>query len=73
MTDTLQVTMIGEQKLPCAGCEGRIRRALRRLPGVQEVEASAHTQQVTVVIDPGRASPDQALAKLEQLGYQLAP
>jgi copper chaperone CopZ len=73
MTDTVQVTVIGEQTLHCAGCEERIRRALRRLPGVQEVEASAHTQQVTVVIDPGRASPDQVRAKLEQLGYQLAP
>jgi copper chaperone len=68
-----QLTVIGKQILHCAGCEKRIRRALRRLPGVQEVQASTQTQQVTVVIDPGQASPDQVRAKLEQLGYQLAP
>jgi copper chaperone len=73
MTRTMHVTVTGEQQIHCAGCEERIRRALRRLPGVQAVEASAETQQVTVVIDPGRASPDQVRAKLEQLGYQLTP
>ncbi|MGH8068550.1 MAG: heavy-metal-associated domain-containing protein [Candidatus Entotheonellia bacterium] len=68
-----QLTVIGEQTLHCAGCEEHIQRALRRLPGIQEVQARADTQQVEVTLDADRVTPDQVQAKLEQLGYQVAP
>jgi copper chaperone CopZ len=73
MSRAVEFTVTGEQRIHCAGCEERIRRALRRLPGIQEVQASADTQQVVVTLDPGRVTPDQVQAKLEQLGYQVAP
>lgn len=72
MPRTVEFTVTGEQRIHCTGCEERIRRALRRLPGIQEVRASADTQQVVVTLDPGRVTPDQVQAKLEQIGYQLA-
>jgi copper chaperone CopZ len=73
MTDTLQITVMAEQELHCAGRKERSRPALRRLRGVQEVQASAQTQQVTVAIDPGRVGPDRVWPKLEPPGYQLTP
>ncbi len=73
MTQTTQYTVTGEEKIHCASCEQRIDNALRRVPGVQDVQASAQTQQVQVTINPDQTSADQVQAKLEQLGYQVAP
>ncbi len=42
-TTTLDFTVIGAQTIHCAGCEQRIGNALRRLPGIREVEASHRT------------------------------
>jgi len=73
MTQTLNFTVTGEQTIHCAGCEQRIDNALRRLPGVQEVEASAQTQHVRVRFDPAQINPDQVQSRLAQLGYEATP
>ena len=62
---------MGEEKMYCAGREQRVSNALRRLPGVQEVQASATTQHVLVTADPSPLGAEQVRAKLEQLGYQV--
>jgi copper chaperone len=64
--------VVGDQKIHCASCEQRIDIALHRLEGVQEVEASFRTQEVTVEIDDSKLTPDQVRAKLEQLGYEAS-
>ncbi len=70
MTETtFKVT--GEQKIHCAGCEQRISNALKRLDGIQDVQASLQTQQVAVKIDPARVNPEQVRSRLEQLGYEV--
>jgi copper chaperone CopZ len=68
MAQTLHFTVT---KIHCAGCEERITNALRRLPGVQDVQASHETQRVAVTFDPVRMSPDRVKAALKQLGYQV--
>jgi copper chaperone CopZ len=70
MAQTVELVVMGEEKMHCAGCEQRVSKALQRLPGVQEVRASAATQHVLVTIDPNQVGADQVQAKLEQLGYQ---
>lgn len=70
-TTVVQFEVVGEEKIHCAGCETRIASALRRLPGVEEVRASAETQRVNVTIDPARTSEDEVRARLAQLGYQV--
>ncbi len=70
MVQTLEFVVTGEEKMHCAGCEQRVSNVLRRLPGVQEVQANATTQQVRVTIDPSQVGAEQVRAKLEQLGYQ---
>jgi copper chaperone len=72
MPRTIEFVVTGEDKLHCAGCEQRVRKALRRLAGVQEVQASAATQQVMVTFDPTQVGPEQVQAMLEQLGYEIA-
>jgi copper chaperone CopZ len=71
MTQTLELKVTGGARINCAGCEQRIDNALRRLPGVEEVRASAQTQQVGVRFDPDRVQPDQVEAKLAQMGYEV--
>ncbi len=71
MTRTLNFTVTGEQKIHCAGCEERIGNALRRLPGITDVQASAESQKVAVTFNPDQVSADQVRAKLEQLGYRV--
>ena len=70
MAQTLEFVVTGEEKMYCAGCEQRVSNALRRLPGVQEVRASAATQHILVTIDPNQVGSEQVRTKLEQLGYQ---
>jgi len=71
MARILDLTVTGEQKIHCAGCEERIGSALRRLPGITDVQASAENQKVVVTFDPGKVSADQVRAKLERLGYRV--
>ena len=70
MVRTLEFVVVGEEKMHCDGCEQRVSNVLRRLPGVQDVQANATTQQVRVTVDPSQMGAEQVRAKLEQLGYQ---
>jgi copper chaperone len=72
MTTTVQFEVVGEEKIYCEGCESRIATGLRRLAGVEDVQASTETQRVRVIIDPARTSEDEVRARLVQLGYQTA-
>jgi len=72
MPDNIQFTVIGEEKLHCEGCEQRVGNALRRLPGVEGVEASAQSQRVRVTIDRDRLSPEEVRDRLELLGYEVS-
>ncbi len=73
MARTLDYTVVGEQKIHCEGCEQRIGNALRWLPGVQDVQASSRTQEVRVSVDPATLGAADVRAKLERLGYEVAP
>ncbi len=53
----------------CEGCEKRIATALRALPGITGVQASATTQEITVRFDPAQSSADQVAAKLTDIGF----
>jgi copper chaperone len=65
-----ELVVTGEEKMHCASCEQRVSNALLRLPGVQEVRASATTQHVLVTIVPGQVGAEQVRTNLAQLGYQ---
>ena len=73
MTDIVDFTVSGQQKIHCGSCEQRIGNAMRRLPGILNVRASAQTQRVVVAIDPAQVSPEQVQAKMDQIGYQVTP
>ena len=71
MANKTQFIVTGTQRIHCEGCEQRIDRALRRLPGVLGVEASAETQRVIVETDPDRVGPEEVCERLDLLGYEV--
>jgi Cu+-exporting ATPase len=71
MATKTEFTVTGEQTIHCESCEQRITRALRRLPGMRGVEASADSQRVVVEFDAGRVGDGELRERLELLGYEV--
>ena len=64
--------VVGRAKLNCAGCESRVRVALERVPGVQQVLADHTTQHISVMLDPNQVTAAQVQARLQAAGYEVA-
>jgi copper chaperone len=65
MLKSITFEVIGDQRIVCEGCEERIERLLKALPGVQKVRAQARKQRIDVLFD---ASVQEAIAIAEHLG-----
>jgi len=63
----------GDQKIHCSACEQRVEGGLSRVPGVEEVHASADSQEITVKLDASQIDPQELEATLRHLGYRSAP
>lgn len=61
------------QGMHCAGCVGRIERALQNLPGTASARVSLATGEADVAFDPVQTSPQQLAAAVERAGYQATP
>lgn len=72
MATNLEFNVTGEQKIHCASCEERIARALKRVPGINSVSASAKDQHISVSIDTDRTTPEEVQAKLHDIGYDVS-
>ncbi len=73
MMNTTDFTVVGEEKMHCEGCEQRVGRALKRLPGVREVQANHRSQHVGVEYDLGQVGEEEIRESLDLLGYEVAP
>ncbi|EIL86809.1 MAG: copper resistance protein CopZ [Rhodanobacter sp. 67-28] len=71
MTERIDFTVTGDEKIHCSGCETRIRFALQRLPGVQHVTADAGTQRVVVAFDQVLLTASQIRERLNELGFHV--
>lgn len=72
MLEGINYTVTGEEKMHCGGCENRVKNALQRLEGVQQVVATTEGQAIRVSIDSSRISPKQVEARLAQIGYEVS-
>lgn len=73
MSETIDFNVIGETSIHCAGCEQRISRALRRIPGIQNVQTSIPHQQIVVTFEPTLVGPELIQVKLGEIGYEVTP
>ena len=60
--------------MTCGGCEVGVRRVVKKLDGVEEVEASHREETAVVTYRAGEVTPEDIIAAIEELGYaaQLA-
>jgi copper chaperone CopZ len=68
----MQQATLKVPRIHCSGCVNTVTRALQRLPGVQQVEASDVSKQVTVQFDPARVDEATIRSTLAGVGYPAA-
>jgi copper chaperone CopZ len=59
-------------RIHCDGCVNTVTQAVRKLQGVQSVQASESTKLVNVAFDPAQVSEEQIRATLQLVGYPAA-
>lgn len=68
--DSQTVTSTFEiEGMTCGGCELGVKMKVKKLDGVESVEASYEDGQAKVVHDPRTVTPDDIIAAIEDLGY----
>jgi copper chaperone len=72
MSNIIHFTVTGEFKINCSGCEQRITRALRRIPGIRQVTARSEDQRIVVTYEAALVGAEQLRAKLGEIGYEVA-
>ena len=58
--------------MQCGGCTNKLSLALRMLSGVDDVQVSLASGEVTVVFDPARVSPAQIQKTVISTGFGTA-
>jgi Cu2+-exporting ATPase len=57
----------------CAGCMGKVERAVASLPGVSAARVNLSQKRLTVEFDAAGADPGEVIAALDRLGYPATP
>lgn len=57
----------------CAGCLGKVERAVQALPGVAQARVNLSQKRLSVEFQPGTADTGQVVETLERLGYPSTP
>lgn len=55
--------------MTCGGCEVGVRRVVKKLEGIENVEASYEAETATVTYQFDMVTPDEIIAAIEELGY----
>ncbi len=55
--------------MTCSGCEVGVRRAVKKLDGIEEVEASHEDGTATVTYQADAVTPEEIIEAIEGLGY----
>lgn len=70
MLKSISLEVIGDQRLFCQGCEGRVERMLKALPGIEQVRARSANQRIDILFDDARQSTTAMADRLVAAGYQ---
>lgn len=62
--------IVGDQKLHCEGCENRLIRLVKGIPGVVRVRAQASNQRVDVQFDGDVLNAARIADRLAESGYE---
>ena len=67
--DTLVVTT--NPQMHCSSCENRIKQNIRFVSGTKKITTSISAQQVTIIYDRRKASPDDYANAFAKIGYKI--
>lgn len=67
---TVTFQVVGDDRLACEGCERRVERVLKALPGVSQVRAHAGNQQIQVLFDASVVDTGAIADRIEKSGYR---
>lgn len=56
--------------MTCGGCETAVKTVVKKLDGVEKVDASHRDKQATVTYDRAKVTSEQIVAAIERLGYK---
>ena len=70
MLESIALRVTGDQPLVCEGCERRVERLLKAVPGVDKVRAHAKNQRIEVLFDRTLIEPRAMIERLGEAGYQ---
>ena len=73
MGSSLRRIGLGLSGMYCAACAIAIEDALRKVPGVHEVQVQAASQRARILLDPQRAKLSQLVAAIQRAGYRAWP
>jgi copper chaperone CopZ len=68
-TTPLVTSIFKVEGMTCGGCEASVKMTVKRLDGVQAVEASHTEKRATVTYDPEKVTPQAIVDTIEKLGY----
>ena len=71
MSKTLNLKVVGEHTMHCAGCERSVTFALSQLPGVEEVKADWKEQVIEVDFSSNEIDLEKIKAELDWIGYEV--
>ena len=70
MLESITLEVIGDLGLVCEGCEQRVERVLKALPGVEQVRARARNQRIEVLFDNAALEPGTITEQVRKAGYE---
>lgn len=73
MGSSLRRIGLGLSGMYCAACSITIEDALKRVPGVSEVQVQAASQRARILLDPGRTRLSELVAAVQSVGYRAWP
>jgi len=68
--NTINLKVVGEQTIHCNGCANTVKLALKRLPGVLQVDANHQRQEINVTLNLEQPDTEALKDTLAQLGYE---
>jgi len=71
-TADVQTVNIDVEGMTCDACVKGITSAMAELPGMQECSVSLENGKATVTLDANKLTPDQAVTRINQLGFTAA-
>ncbi len=71
MVQRLNLKVVGEHMMHCAGCERTVQFTLSRLPGVRAVNADYKTQTIEVSLVSDETDLEKVKAELDWIGYRV--